>query len=95
MDTPQATPLLTILLTAWGVVTAALLILWIYRSTLESREDDQVFLDAAEERMAQEQRALVARIDKVSKPITALMVASGALLLVSAGFWLWDAFKRF
>lgn len=95
MDTPQGTPLLTILLITWGVVTAALIILWIYRSTLESREDDQVFLDAAEESMAREQRALVARIDRVSKPITALMVASGALLLVGAGLWLWDAYKRF
>ncbi len=95
MDTPQGTPLLTILLIVWGVVTAALLILLIYRGTLESREDDQIFLDAAEESMAREQRAIVARIDKLSKPITGLVMVSGALLLVAAGLWLWDVFKRF
>lgn len=95
MDAPQGTPMLTILLMVWGVVTAALLILLIYRGTLESREDDQIFLDAAEESMAREQRAIVARIDKLSKPITGLLMASGVLLLAAAGLWLWDVFKRF
>lgn len=95
MDAPQGTPMLTILLMVWGVVTAALLILLIYRGTLESREDDQIFLDAAEEGMAREQRAIVARIDKLSKPITGLLMASGVLLLAAAGLWLWDVFKRF
>jgi hypothetical protein len=83
------------LLVAWGVVTAALVFLLIYRGTLESREDDQIFLDAAEESMASEQRAIVARIDKLSRPITALIVASGALLLIAAGMWLWQGFKTF
>ncbi len=95
MDTPQGTPMLTVLLMVWGVVTAALLILLIYRGTLESREDDQIFLDAAEEGMAREQRAIVARIDKLSKPITGLVMASGVLLLAAAALWLWDVFKRF
>lgn len=83
------------LLVAWGVVTAALVFLLIYRGTLESREDDQIFLDAAEESMASEQRAIVARIDKLSRPITALIVASVVLLLISAGMWLWQGFKNF
>lgn len=95
MDTPPSNPLLMGMLIVWGVITAALLILVIYRSTLESREDDQIFLDAAEESMAREQRAIVARIDKISKPIMGLVIASGALLVVIAGLWLWDAFKRF
>ncbi len=95
MDTPPSNPLLMGMLIVWGVITAALLILVIYRSTLERREDDQIFLDAAEESMAREQRAIVARIDKLSKPIMGLIIASGALLVVIAGLWLWDAFKRF
>jgi len=33
------------LLTAWGVLTAVLIVLLIYRSTLTMREDDQLFLD--------------------------------------------------
>lgn len=83
------------LLIAWGVVTAVLVIALIYRSTLETREEDQIFLDAAGESMASEQRALVARIQKLSRPITALVVLSGSLLAVTAGLWLWQAFKNF
>lgn len=83
------------LLVAWGVITAALVCLWIYRSTLETREGDQIFLDAAGESMANEQRALVARIDKLGRPIMLLVIVSGALLLVIAGLWLWEGFKNF
>lgn len=83
------------LLIGWGVVTAVLVIALIYRSTLETREEDQIFLDAAGETMASEQRALVARIQKLSKPITALVVLSGLLLVVTAGIWLWQVFKNF
>ncbi len=83
------------LLIAWGIVTAVLVVALIYRSTLETREEDQIFLDAAGETMASEQRALVARIQKLSKPITALVVLSGSLLVVTAGLWLWQAFKNF
>lgn len=84
-----------VLIVTWSIVTVILILMWIYRSTLENREEDQIFLDAAQESMAREQRAIVARIEKLSKPITSLMVASGALLLVIAGIWLWQGFKNF
>jgi hypothetical protein len=83
------------LLVAWGVVTAILVVVLVYRSTLETREEDQIFLDAAGESMASEQRAIVARIQKLSKPITALVVVSGLLLVATAGIWLWQVFKNF
>jgi hypothetical protein len=83
------------LLISWGVVTAALICVLIYRSTLSTREEDQLFLDAAEESMASEQRAIVARIEKLGRPITALTVVSGALLVVIAGLWLWEGFRNF
>ncbi len=84
-----------VLIVAWGIVTVVLILMWIYRSTLENREEDQIFPDAAQESMAREQRAIVARIEKLSKPITSLIVASGGLLLVIAGIWLWQGFKNF
>jgi Tfp pilus assembly protein PilN len=84
-----------VLIVAWSIVTVALILMWIYRSTLENREEDQIFLDAAQESMAQEQRMIVARIEKLSKPITLLIVVSSALLLVIAGMWLWQGFKNF
>jgi hypothetical protein len=83
------------LLVAWGAVTAVLICVLIYRSTLETREGDQIFLDAAGESMASEQRALVARIDKLGRPITILIVLSSALLLAVAGIWIWEGYKNF
>jgi hypothetical protein len=86
---------LMILMVAWGGVTAILISLLIYRGTLESHEDDQIFLDAAGDSMAAEQRSIVARIDKLGRPIMMLMVASVGLLLVAGAIWGWEAYQRF
>jgi hypothetical protein len=83
------------LLIVWAAVTAVLICVLIYRSMLGNREEDQIFLDAAAESMAHEQQAIVARIEKLSRPITALIVLSSALLLVMAGLWLWEGFRSF
>jgi hypothetical protein len=68
---------------------------WIYRSALENREEDQIFLDAAGDSMAREQRAIVARIEKLSRPILALIVLSGALFVTMAGVWIWQSIQSF
>ena len=86
---------LILLLVAWGVVTAVLLVFLIYRSNLSTREEDQIFLGSGAQAMATDQRVLVARIEKLSKPITALIVLSSALLVATAGVWLWQVFKSF
>lgn len=86
---------LTLLMVAWGVITAVLAVLVIYRATLSSREDDQIFIDAAEQHHYQEQQAIIARISSLTRPIIALAVMSGALLLASAGIWLYRGFKSF
>lgn len=95
MEAGTQVSLLTILVAVWGAVTIALICLVIYRSTLESREDDQIFLDAAEQTMANEQQQIIARIGQISRPITVLMVLSGVLLLGIAGIWLWEGFRNF
>ena len=89
------TGLLFYVLVAWGAITATLAVLVIYRSTLSSHEDDQLFIDEAEEHMAAEQRELVTRSQKLTRPIVTLAVLSGALLLAVAGVWLYQGFKSF
>lgn len=91
----QISPLLESLLIGWGAITVALIVLVIIRSNLASHEDDQIFLDSAEHALEEEQQALVAKINRLSRPITVLVVASGGLLLVIAGMWLWEGFKNF
>lgn len=85
--------LFTYLLIAWGAVTAVFIGLLIWQSILSNKEDDQLFLDSAEDHMAREQREIVARITRLSRPITTTGIASAALLLVMAGVWLYNGLK--
>jgi hypothetical protein len=81
------------MLIVWGVVTAVFVVLFIWRSVLSSHEDDQIFLDAAEEHMAREQRELVAKIEALSKPLMGTGILAGVLLLVIAGMYLKEGLK--
>lgn len=84
---------LTYLLITWGAVTAVFVGLLIWQSILSNKEDDQLFLDSAEDHMAREQRDIVARITRLSRPITTTGIASAALLLAIAGVWLYNGLK--
>ena len=44
-----------VLFSACGVIAVVLVILLIYRGTLSSKEDDQIFIDAAEHHHVEEQ----------------------------------------
>ncbi len=94
MDTPHG-GLLAYLLIAWATITVGLILLLIYRSILSGKEEDQLFLDAAEAHMAREQQAVVGRLIRLSKPITLLGVLSGVMLLFIAGIWIWQGLKSF
>jgi len=83
------------LLIAWGLVTAIFLALVAWRSVLSSHEDDQIFLDKAEEHMAREQRELVHKIQMLSRPVLASGITSGVLLLLIAGIFVYNGLKNF
>ena len=83
------------LLIAWAVVTGIFLLLLIRRTLLASHEDDQIFLDSAGDSMAQEQRVIVARIERLALPIKMLIITSIVLLIAAGGFFLYDGYQRF
>ena len=87
--------ILDLLMISWSVITVVLVGLVVYRGTLSSKEDDQIFIDAAEQHHYQEQLVIIARISRLTRPIVALAVMSGALLLASVGVWVYQAFRSF
>lgn len=85
---------LEMLLIVWGVLTALLLILLIYRSTLSIHEEDQLYLDEAEAHMQREQDEVHAKMDRIVMPLRVLGGASGLLILVIAGLWVYEGLTR-
>lgn len=73
------------LLIAWGVLTAALIALLIYRGTLTMHEDDQLFLGESESHMAREQMEIMAKVDKLTPFVKVLGALSAVLLVTIAG----------
>lgn len=81
--------LITLLLIVWAVLTTILIVLVIYRSTLTMREDDQLFLDDSASHMQEEQKALLAKVHRISPFVNVLGASSGVLILVIAGMWVY------
>jgi len=82
------------LLVAWGVLTAILIILLIYRSTLTMHEDDQLFLDESESHMQKEQIELMQKVNKINPLVRWLGAASGLLILVIAGLAIYNGLNQ-
>jgi hypothetical protein len=78
----------------WGALTAVLIVLLIYRSTLTMHEDDQLFLDDSASGMAQEQAEIMAKLNKVTPFVKWLGAASGALILVIAGVAIYQGLNQ-
>ena len=80
---------LTVLWILWGCTTAALIAVWIYRSVIGAKEDDQLFLDANEAKQETEQHEIVARVEKLSYYIKVFGAVSITLLVVIGGIFLY------
>ncbi len=84
---------LMILAIAWGAVTAVLIVLLIYRSTLSMHEDDQLFLTDSESHIQKEQTELIARMNKLQPFVRLFGAASGVLILVMFGVAVWQGLQ--
>ena len=81
-------------LAVWGVLTAVLVILLIYRSTLTMQEDDQLFLGESESHMEKEQIEIMAKVNKITPLVKWMGAASGVLLLVIAGMAVYQGLQQ-
>ncbi len=82
------------LLITWGSLTAILIVLLIYRGTLEMHEDDQLFLDSAEDHMQKEQQELLVKMDKLTPWVRVLGTCSAVLIVLIGGIWFFSNLTR-
>jgi hypothetical protein len=78
------------LLIAWGILTAILIILLIYKSTLTMHEDDSIFLHETESQMHKDQVEVLAKMKRLTPIVKVLGAVSGVLILVIAGLVLYQ-----
>ncbi len=82
--------LLFILLIVWSVITAAFILLMIYRSVISLHEEDQLFLDKAEAQMEREQQEVHQKLARTLPYFKYLGVSSAALLVIIFGIWVYQ-----
>jgi hypothetical protein len=80
---------MTTLFVVWGAFTLVLIVLLIYRGTLTMHEDDQLFLDSAEDHMQKEQQELIGRMDKLTPWLRICGAGSAVLIVIIAGLALY------
>jgi hypothetical protein len=82
------------LLIAWGVLTAALIAVLIYRGTLTMHEDDQLFLGESESHMAREQVEILNKVNRLGPFVKVLGTASAVLILGIAGLAIYQGLTQ-
>ena len=83
------------LLTSWIAITGILIVLVIYGNALSTREDDELYLNGAEQAMmAAEQTVLIRRMKRLAHVIVGVAILSGLLFTATAGVWFWIGWNR-
>ncbi len=85
---------MTALLILWGGLTLVLVVLLIYRGTLTMHEDDQLFLDSAEDHMQKEQQELMVKMDKLTPWLRICGAGSAGLIVIIVGVWFYTNMTR-
>jgi hypothetical protein len=75
------------------VLTAAAVLMVLYRSMLDMKEEDHIILDNAESHLAREQDAIRRKTTVLSKYIKVVSVAWGVLAVVIFGLWVVEGLK--
>ena len=75
------------------VLTAAAVLMFLYRSLLDMKEEDHIILDNAESHLARDQDAIRRKTTVLSKYIKFVSVAWGVLAVVIFGLWVIEGLK--
>ncbi len=87
--------LLTYLMGFSGAVAAVLVILVIYGNVLDTRVDEEIYLNKTEEKMmASDQPALVSKLNHLARVITVLAIITGVSLLATASVWVYIGLNK-
>lgn len=78
----------------WAIVTGTMVALMIYRSTLDSHGEDQIYLSQAEDVLEREHEQTLKKEKKLAPILYALVTASVVLLLFIGGVWLWQGLLK-
>jgi len=78
-----------------GAVAAVLVILVIYGNVLDTRVDEEIYLNKTEEKMmASDQPALVSKLNHLARVITVLAIITGVSLLATASVWVYIGLNK-
>jgi hypothetical protein len=78
------------LVAAWGALTAVLIVLLIYKSTLSMHEDDSIMLNDTGSQMQKDQAEVLAKMRKLTPIVRTLGAISGLMILVIAGLFIYQ-----
>jgi len=71
-----------------AVLTAAAVLMFLYRGMLDMKEEDHIILGNAEAHLAREQDSIRRKVTSVSRYLKVVAIAWGVLLLAIAGLWI-------
>jgi hypothetical protein len=79
------------LISIWGVLTAVLAVLLIYRGTLSMHEEDQLFLSDPDSPRHKEQEELLVKMNRLGPMLKLFGTASGVMVLAIGGLFVYQS----
>ncbi len=75
------------LLIAWLAVTAVMIFFLVWRAVIGLREEDQLFIDPSEERLAREQVEIVSKLERLRPYVIGSVTGSIVLAVTTFAVW--------
>ena len=81
--------------TVWGALALIAAALYLYRSSLERDEDDQIYLDDAFQHEKAAQEAIIAKVNKIEPAVRTALWLVGAATVFVIGYYIMDIVRQF